>query len=88
VELFEKNIRNYLDEKQFPCKDPVDINKALYQFLCIAFMALNDHLGQMGFVESVHQELCKLHQEHKRSFALFLEHIIQIGFLANTQRDE
>ena len=87
VRLFEKNIRDYLDEKQFPCKEPVDINRALYQFLCIAFMALNDPRGQMSFVESANQKLCELYQANKKSFGLFMEHIIQVGFLANVQRD-
>lgn len=87
IQLFEKNIRDYFDEKQFPCREPVDINKALYQFLCIAFMALNDPRGQMSFVESAHKKLCELYQADKKSFGLFLEHIIQVGFLANVQRD-
>ena len=87
MQLFEKNIRKYLDEKDFPCKKPVDINRALYQFLCIAFMAINDPLGQATFVESVHQKLCELYQENEKNFGLFLEYIIQVGFLANIQRD-
>jgi hypothetical protein len=87
IQLFKKNIRNYLDEKNFPCREPIDINKALYQFLCIAFVALNDPPGQMSFVESTYQKLCVLYQENKKNFGLFLEHIIQIDFLANVQRD-
>lgn len=87
IKLFEKNIRDYFDEKQFPCKKPVDINRALYQFFYIAFMAITDPIGLANFVESAHQKLYKLYQANKKSFGLFLEHIIQVGFLENVQRD-
>jgi len=87
VQLFEKKIRDYFDEKSFPCKKPVDINRALYQFLCIAFMSLNDPEGQASFVESANEKLCKIYQDNRESFGLFLEHIIDVGFLANVQRD-
>lgn len=87
IQLFEAKIRNYFDEKQCPCKKPVDVNRSLYQFICLAFIALSDPPGQMRFVETAHQKLSDLCQTKKKCFGEFLEHIIQVGFLATVQRD-
>lgn len=85
--LFEQTIRQYLDEKAFPCREPVDINRALYQFLCLAFMSLLDPPADLSFVESLHNRLCKLYETNENNFGLFLQQIIGARFLQNLQTD-
>jgi len=87
VSLFEKSVRPYLDEKAFPCKEPVDINRALYQFLCLAFMSLLDLEEDLSFVESLHKRLSELYQTNKTNLGLFLQKIIKTRFLKNLQTD-
>jgi hypothetical protein len=85
--LFKKNVREYLDEKGFPCEKRIDINRALYQLLEIFFMGLTDPPSNAEFVVSVTKKLSDLHKGSEKEFGLFLHQMMDTDFLKNLQKD-
>ena len=56
-ELYKKKIHEYLPREQFPCELPIDRNQCLYQFLELAFMALNDPEDNVAFITTLSKDM-------------------------------